>query len=59
MYGNVLTLTEENGKTRLTLVACPAEATETQMKAFVDLRPSMQQGFAGSFEQLEAYLAKG
>lgn len=57
--GNVLTLTEENGKTRLTLVACPAEATETQMKAFVDLRPSMQQGFVGSFEQLEAYLAKG
>jgi uncharacterized protein YndB with AHSA1/START domain len=54
---NVLTLTEANGTTRLTLIARPVQATDAQMKAFVDLRSSMQQGFAGTFEQLEAYLA--
>jgi uncharacterized protein YndB with AHSA1/START domain len=55
---NVLTLTEENGKTRLTLVGSPIAASETQVAAFVGLRTSMQGGFAGTFEQLEAYLAK-
>jgi uncharacterized protein YndB with AHSA1/START domain len=53
---NVLTLTEENGTTRLTLVARPINATDAQTKAFTGLRSSMQQGFGGTFEQLEAYL---
>jgi uncharacterized protein YndB with AHSA1/START domain len=53
---NVLTLTEENGRTRLTLVASPIKADEAQVVAFVGLRTSMQGGYAGTFEQLEAYL---
>ena len=53
---NVLTLAEEEGKTRLTLVARPVEANDAQIAAFVGLRTSMHQGFGGSFEQLETYL---
>jgi len=55
---NVLTLAEENGRTRLMLVASPIEANEAQVAAFVGLHASMQGGYAGTFEQLEAYLAK-
>jgi len=55
---NILALADENGKTRLTLVASPVAANGAQVAAFVGLRPSMQDGFGGTFEQLEAYLAK-
>jgi uncharacterized protein YndB with AHSA1/START domain len=55
---NTLTLTEEGGKTRLTLRGTPLNATEEQRKAFVAMQPSMRQGFGGTFDQLDAYLAK-
>jgi len=55
---NVLTLTEKDGKTQLTLRGKPLNATEAQLKAFAGLRGSMQQGFKGTFDQLADYLAK-
>jgi len=54
---NILTLTEENGKTSLTLQGGPINATEEECAAFEQMRPMVQQGFGGTFDQLENYLA--
>jgi len=54
---NTLTLEEENGKTKLTLSGGPINATDEELQAFKDMVPNMQQGFGGTFEQLDAYLA--
>jgi uncharacterized protein YndB with AHSA1/START domain len=53
---NTLTLAEHAGKTTLTLRGGPLDATEIERTTFNDARPSMQQGFAGTFDQLDAYL---
>jgi uncharacterized protein YndB with AHSA1/START domain len=53
---NTLTLTEEDGITTLILKGHPINATEEEMKTFSDFRPAVEQGFAGTFEQLTAYL---
>jgi uncharacterized protein YndB with AHSA1/START domain len=53
---NVWTLTEENGKTTLTLKGRPHNASEEENKMFDAGMSSMQQGFGGTFDQLEAYL---
>jgi uncharacterized protein YndB with AHSA1/START domain len=55
---NTVTLTEHAGKTTLTLRGGPINASEEQMQAFENLRASMQQGFKGTFDQLEEYLAQ-
>ncbi len=55
---NILTLTEHNGKTTLTLRGWPHNATAEEIKTFNEGRNSMQQGFAGTFEQLDEYLAR-
>lgn len=52
----MLTLTEEAGKTKLTLVSTPINATEEERTTFVKNQPNVRQGFAGTFDQLEAYL---
>ena len=54
---NVLTLEESGGKTLLTLEGRPLHASEAERKAFENGIGSMQQGFAGTFAQLDAYLA--
>ena len=53
---NTLTLREANGKTMLTLHGQPLYATDEEL--FKDMFPSMQQGFGGTFDQLDAYLAR-
>lgn len=53
---NNVTFTEQAGKTTLNLRAGPINATEAERKLFVEMRGSMQQGFGGSFDQLDAYL---
>jgi uncharacterized protein YndB with AHSA1/START domain len=53
---NILTLTEEDGKTVLTLKGGPLNATEEERAAFEEMRPMVQQGFGGTFDQLEGYL---
>jgi uncharacterized protein YndB with AHSA1/START domain len=55
---NVVTLEEEGGKTRLTLRGGPQNATPEQQAFFEGMLPSMDQGFKGTFDQLEAYLAE-
>ena len=54
---NTLTLTEENGKTTLTVRGGPHNATDEERKMFESMFESMNQGFGGTFEQLDAYLA--
>jgi uncharacterized glyoxalase superfamily protein PhnB/uncharacterized protein YndB with AHSA1/START domain len=56
---SIFTLEElPGGKTKLTIRWAPHEATEAERKIFDDNRGSMQMGWTGTFEQLEAYLAK-
>lgn len=53
---NILTLTEEDGKTILQLTSSPINASELEQKTYVDGYQSMEQGFGGTFEQLKTYL---
>lgn len=51
---------EPKGKgTLLTIQWQPIEATEVELKVFDGARPSMTQGWSGTFEKLTAYLQKG
>ncbi|WP_019008428.1 SRPBCC family protein [Deinococcus aquatilis] len=54
-----LTLTEENGQTRLTLQGAPLDATPEEQAMFDGFRANIEQGFGGTFAQLEAHLAAG
>lgn len=54
---NTLTLSEENGKTTLTLRGRPINASEAETNAFIGMFDSMKQGFGGTFDKLEEYLA--
>jgi len=56
---NTMTLSEQDGKTTMTISGYPINATEEERKTFNDGRGSMKQGFAGTLDQLEAYLAQG
>jgi len=53
---NILTLTEQDGKTTLILKGGPINATEKEMNTFQGMLGGLQQGFAGTFEQLDNYL---
>jgi uncharacterized protein YndB with AHSA1/START domain len=55
---NILTFTENAGKTTLTLRGGPINANEEERSFFNGMFDSMNQGFAGTFDQLEEYLAK-
>lgn len=55
---NKLILKEEGGKTLLTLSGYPVNATDEECNMFENMHASMQQGFGGTFDQLEAYLAE-
>jgi uncharacterized protein YndB with AHSA1/START domain len=55
---NNMTLAEHEGKTTLTLRGGPINATEDEHKTFTGMHEGMQQGFAGTFDQLAEYLAK-
>ncbi len=45
------------GKTKFTVRWAPYNATEAEVQTFHSNRNSMTQGWSGTFEQLEAYLA--
>jgi uncharacterized protein YndB with AHSA1/START domain len=55
---NTWTLDERDGKTTLTLRGYPHNATQAERDTFESMRGSMQQGFAGTFDQLADYLAR-
>jgi uncharacterized glyoxalase superfamily protein PhnB/uncharacterized protein YndB with AHSA1/START domain len=53
---NHLDFTEQDGKTTITLSGYPINATEEELQFFSQMSAGMQQGFAGTFNQLENYL---
>lgn len=55
---NHLTLAEQDGRTLLTFRGGPINATEEERQAFEGMRPMVQQGFGGTFDQLDAFLAE-
>ncbi|TDF91053.1 SRPBCC domain-containing protein [Paenibacillus piri] len=55
---NVLTLSENNGTTTITLRGGPINATAEEQSFFTGMFESMKQGFGATFDQLEQYLAK-
>jgi uncharacterized protein YndB with AHSA1/START domain len=53
---NVLTLSEQDGKTTMTLQGGPLKASSTEIATYRGMTASMEKGFGGTFDQLEAYL---
>ncbi len=54
---NIVAFTEQNGKTLMVLKGGPVSATDAEIEAYNNLKANMQQGFAGTFDALDAYLA--
>jgi uncharacterized protein YndB with AHSA1/START domain len=52
------TLCDESGKTKLTIEWSPLNPTEEERKTFDGAHEGMTQGWTGTFDQLDAYLAK-
>jgi uncharacterized protein YndB with AHSA1/START domain len=52
------TFTEQDGKTTFTIRWAPYNATEEEQKAFDEGHKSMQQGWTGTLDKLEAYLTR-
>ncbi|SFB56583.1 SRPBCC family protein [Algoriphagus aquimarinus] len=48
----------EDGKTRIDLVSFPHNASDVSKQVFTDNIGNMEQGFGGTFDQLEKYLSK-
>jgi uncharacterized protein YndB with AHSA1/START domain len=55
---SMLTFTEENGKTTVTMEGFPVNASEAERQMFAGFHESMQMGWGGTLDQLTAYLAK-
>jgi uncharacterized protein YndB with AHSA1/START domain len=55
---NILTLDELDGKTILTMRSYPLNATEAEVATYEAMHASMQEGFAGTLDQLAEYLAR-
>src|ERR1700750_2935401 len=53
---NELTLADHNGRTMLTLQGHPINATPGQEATYASITANMEEGFAGTFDQLERYL---
>jgi len=55
---STFTLSEAHGRTTATVQWAPLNATEEERETFDAAREGMKQGWAGTFDQLAAYLAK-
>lgn len=55
---NTITLNEDEGKTTLTMAVVPVSPTAEEIKTFEDSKEMAQEGYAGTFEQLDKYLPK-
>lgn len=53
---NKITLEESDGITTLTIQGHPINATAVQIETYNSIKENMEQGFGGTFDQLEAYL---
>ncbi len=56
---SVTSFTEKDGKTTVSLEWTAHNATELERQTFFEGKDSMNKGWGGTFEQLEAFLAKG
>jgi len=54
---NTVTFSEHHGQTAMTLRSGPIHATEAERSFFEGMFDSMEEGFGGTFDQLEQYLA--
>ncbi len=54
---SIATFEDQGGKTKLTINWSPLNATPEEITLFNSMQPSMQGGWTGTFENLEAYLA--
>ncbi|MDB5127774.1 SRPBCC domain-containing protein [Mucilaginibacter sp.] len=54
---NKVTFDENNGRTTLTLQGHPINATDEQKATYASITANMEQGFKGTFDQLERYLS--
>jgi uncharacterized protein YndB with AHSA1/START domain len=54
---NTVTFTEKDGMTVIAMTGSPFNATAEEQAVFEAMRTSMDQGFKGTLDQLEAYLA--
>jgi len=54
---SIATFEDQGGKTRLTITWSPLNATAEEITLFNSMQPSMQGGWTGTFERLEAYLS--
>ena len=48
----------DDRRTKLAVTFTPLNASDDEIAVFDNNHPSMTQGFGGSFEKLDAYLAK-
>ena len=55
---STLTLEDLGGRTRLTIHGAPMNASVEERQTFERARTSLSEGFAGTFQKLEAYLAE-
>ncbi|WP_407570778.1 SRPBCC family protein [Deinococcus altitudinis] len=55
---STVTFSEQEGRTVLTLTGTPINASETERQTFASALNGMNQGWAGTFAQLDAYLAE-
>ena len=55
---STFTFEEENGKTKVTIEWSPIDPTDEERKTFEEGRDGMNQGWSGTMERLEEYLAK-
>ncbi|NEU32144.1 SRPBCC domain-containing protein [bacterium LRH843] len=55
---NTITLTEDEVKTILTMIVAPISPTEEEIKTFEDSKEMAQEGYSGTFDQLDEYLTK-
>lgn len=53
---NTWILSEHDGKTTITLRGEPLNGTDEEREGFRNLFPSMEQGFGGTFDQLDEHL---
>jgi hypothetical protein len=56
---NAVTFTEHAGATTVALRARPFGEVAEERKFFEDLRPSLEQGYGGTLDQLNDWLAQG
>ncbi len=55
---NTITLTVDEDKTTLTMIVAPVSPTDEEIKTFEDSKEMAQEGYSGTFDQLDEYLPK-